>query len=131
MLRLTIGIATVVIGLLPTMYQIGFGAGLLAIMLPGLGSAANGPALAVRTPRQTRFDSMAQLGAPIGFFLANGFNSHPDAHHGLRLHHPETNHSFLYGLSPFSSAIDRCTWAVGAFQAGRNPVQATFKRAAK
>lgn len=79
---LTMGIATVLIGLLPTYLQIGLWAPvMLAIMRfcqgMGLGGEWSGASLLAgenARPGRRGFDSMwPQLGAPIGFLLANGF----------------------------------------------------------
>jgi len=79
---LTMGIATVLIGLLPTYYQIGLWAPtLLAIMRfcqgLGLGGEWSGASLLAgenSRPGHRGFDAMwPQLGAPIGFLFANGF----------------------------------------------------------
>jgi metabolite-proton symporter len=79
---LTMGVATVIIGLLPTYAQIGVWApAMLAIMRfcqgMGLGGEWSGASLlAGENARKGKrgFDSMwPQLGAPIGFALANGF----------------------------------------------------------
>ncbi|MBD3688733.1 MHS family MFS transporter [Nanchangia anserum] len=79
---LTMGIATVIIGLLPTYAQIGLWApAMLAIMRfsqgLGLGGEWSGASLLAgenSRPGKRGFDAMwPQLGAPIGFFLANGF----------------------------------------------------------
>lgn len=79
---LTMGIATFIIGLLPTYYQIGLWApALLTIMRfcqgLGLGGEWSGAALLVtETAKPGKRASAAmwpQLGAPFGFLLANGF----------------------------------------------------------
>ena len=79
---LTMGIATFVIGLLPTYQQIGlFAPAMLAILRfcqgLGLGGEWSGAALlATETAEQGRRARAAmwpQLGAPFGFILANGF----------------------------------------------------------
>lgn len=79
---LTMGIATVVIGLLPTHAQIGIWAPAMLAILRfcqglGLGGEWSGASLLAgenSRPGKRGFDSMwPQLGAPIGFFLANGF----------------------------------------------------------
>ncbi|WP_127125427.1 MFS transporter [Georgenia sp. SYP-B2076] len=79
---LTMGIATVLIGLLPTYAQIGLWApAMLAIMRfcqgLGLGGEWSGAALlATETAekgKRARAAMWPQLGAPIGFFFANGF----------------------------------------------------------
>ncbi|MFD4369217.1 MFS transporter [Rhodococcus sp. NPDC058521] len=78
---LTMGIATFVIGLLPTYHQIGIAApALLALMRfcqgLGLGGEWSGAALLATETAQKGKRAWAamwpQLGAPIGFFLANG-----------------------------------------------------------
>ncbi|MDV7084770.1 MHS family MFS transporter [Rhodococcus sp. IEGM 248] len=78
---LTMGIATFVIGLLPTYHQIGLVApALLALMRfcqgLGLGGEWSGAALLATETAQKGKRAWAamwpQLGAPIGFFLANG-----------------------------------------------------------
>ncbi|MDT2004381.1 MHS family MFS transporter [Rhodococcus opacus] len=78
---LTMGIATFVIGLLPTYHQIGIVApALLALMRfcqgLGLGGEWSGAALLATETAQKGKRAWAamwpQLGAPIGFFLANG-----------------------------------------------------------
>lgn len=79
---LTMGIATFIIGLLPTFYQIGLWApAMLTIMRfcqgLGLGGEWSGAALLVtETAKPGKRASAAmwpQLGAPFGFLLANGF----------------------------------------------------------
>jgi metabolite-proton symporter len=79
---LTMGIATVLIGLLPTYHQIGLWApAMLAIMRfcqgLGLGGEWSGAALlATETAekgKRARAAMWPQLGAPIGFLFANGF----------------------------------------------------------
>ncbi len=79
---LTMGIATVLIGMLPTYYQIGLWApAMLAVMRfcqgLGLGGEWSGASLLAgenARPGKRGFDAMwPQLGAPIGFLLANGF----------------------------------------------------------
>ncbi|MFC3997157.1 MFS transporter [Nocardiopsis sediminis] len=78
---LTMGISTVVIGLLPTYDQIHVLAPLLLALCRfgqglGLGGEWGGAALLAteNAPRDKRalFGTFPQLGAPIGFFLANG-----------------------------------------------------------
>ncbi|GAB3207735.1 MFS transporter [Marinactinospora thermotolerans] len=78
---LTMGISTVAIGLLPTHAQIGVFAPLLLAVFRfgqglGLGGEWGGAALLAteNAPRAKRalFGTFPQLGAPIGFFLANG-----------------------------------------------------------
>ncbi|MFC7326806.1 MFS transporter [Marinactinospora rubrisoli] len=78
---LTMGISTVVIGLLPVHAQIGVAAPLLLALCRfgqglGLGGEWGGAALLAteNAPRAKRalFGTFPQLGAPIGFFLANG-----------------------------------------------------------
>ena len=79
---LTMGIATFLIGLLPTYHQIGlFAPTLLAILRfcqgLGLGGEWSGAALlATETAekgKRARAAMWPQLGAPFGFILANGF----------------------------------------------------------
>lgn len=79
---LTMGIATVLIGLLPTYEAVGIAApAFLALMRfcqgLGLGGEWSGASLLAgenSRPGKRGFDSMwPQLGAPIGFLLANGF----------------------------------------------------------
>lgn len=79
---LTMGVATVIIGLLPTYEALGIAApALLALMRfcqgLGLGGEWSGASLLAgenSRPGKRGFDSMwPQLGAPIGFLLANGF----------------------------------------------------------
>ena len=79
---LTMGIATVIIGMLPTYTQIGVWApALLAVMRfcqgLGLGGEWSGASLLAgenSRPGKRGFDAMwPQLGAPFGFLLANGF----------------------------------------------------------
>jgi metabolite-proton symporter len=78
---LTMGIATVGIGLLPTYAQVGVAAPLLLALCRfgqglGLGGEWGGAALLAteNAPRAKRafYGTFPQLGAPIGFFLANG-----------------------------------------------------------
>jgi metabolite-proton symporter len=78
---LTMGISTVVIGLLPGYQQIGIVAPLLLALCRfgqglGLGGEWGGAALLAteNAPRRKRalFGTFPQLGAPIGFFFANG-----------------------------------------------------------
>ena len=79
---LTMGIATILIGLLPTYDQVGIIApALLALMRfcqgLGLGGEWSGAALLAgenaETTHRARAAMWPQLGAPFGFFLANGF----------------------------------------------------------
>lgn len=79
---LTMGIATFVIGLLPTYFQIGLWAPAMLTILRfcqglGLGGEWSGAALLVTEtakPGKRAFAAMwPQLGAPFGFLLANGF----------------------------------------------------------
>lgn len=79
---LTMGIATFLIGCLPTYYQIGFWAPTILTILRfcqglGLGGEWSGAALLAteyaEPGRRARAAMWPQLGAPIGFFLANGF----------------------------------------------------------
>lgn len=79
---LTMGIATFIIGCLPTQFQIGLWAPVLLTILRfcqglGLGGEWSGASLLATeyAPKGKRaFAGMwPQLGAPIGFFLANGF----------------------------------------------------------
>ncbi|SER56212.1 metabolite-proton symporter [Propionibacterium cyclohexanicum] len=101
---LTMGIATVLIGFLPTYAQIGvFAPALLAVMrfCQGLGLGGEWSGAALLAGENSRagkrgFDSMwPQLGAPIGFLFANGFflfltmTMHYDSTKA------STNHSFL------------------------------------
>ncbi|MEU3020459.1 MULTISPECIES: MFS transporter [unclassified Nocardiopsis] len=78
---LTMGIATIAIGLLPTYAQIGVAAPLLLALCRfgqglGLGGEWGGAALLAteNAPPGKRgfYGTFPQLGAPIGFFLANG-----------------------------------------------------------
>ncbi|GAA1080118.1 MFS transporter [Nocardiopsis metallicus] len=78
---LTMGIATIAIGLLPTYAQIGVAAPLLLALCRfgqglGLGGEWGGAALLAteNAPAGKRgfYGTFPQLGAPIGFFLANG-----------------------------------------------------------
>lgn len=78
---LTMGVATVAIGLLPTYAQIGVWAPLLLALCRfgqglGLGGEWGGAALLAteNAPADRRgfYGTFPQLGAPIGFFLANG-----------------------------------------------------------
>lgn len=101
---LTMGIATVLIGFLPTYVQIGvFAPLLLAVMrfCQGLGLGGEWSGASLLAGENSRagkrgFDSMwPQLGAPIGFLFANGFfllltmTMHYDSTKAT------TNHSFL------------------------------------
>lgn len=79
---LTMGIATVLIGLLPTYAQVGLWAPAMLAILRfcqglGLGGEWSGAALlATETAepgKRARAAMWPQLGAPIGFFFANGF----------------------------------------------------------
>lgn len=79
---LTMGIATFIIGLLPTYFQIGLWAPAMLTILRfcqglGLGGEWSGAALLVTEtakPGKRAFAAMwPQLGAPFGFLLANGF----------------------------------------------------------
>lgn len=79
---LTMGIATFIIGLLPTFYQIGLWApAMLTIMRfcqgLGLGGEWSGAALLVtetaKPGKRATAAMWPQLGAPFGFLLANGF----------------------------------------------------------
>ncbi|MBE2999380.1 MHS family MFS transporter [Nocardiopsis sp. HNM0947] len=78
---LTMGVATVAIGLLPTYAQIGVWAPLLLALCRfgqglGLGGEWGGAALLATenapAGRRGFYGTFPQLGAPIGFFLANG-----------------------------------------------------------
>lgn len=78
---LTMGLSTVIIGLLPTYEQIGFWAPVLLCLCRigqgiGLGGEWGGAALVAteNAPEGRRgwFGTFPQLGAPIGLFLANG-----------------------------------------------------------
>ncbi|PPF82173.1 MFS transporter [Subtercola sp. Z020] len=78
---LTMGIATVLIGLLPTYAQIGIAAPLLLTLFRfaqglGLGGEWSGAALLAteNAPKGKRaiYGTFPQMGAPIGFILANG-----------------------------------------------------------
>ncbi|SDQ45799.1 MFS transporter [Quadrisphaera sp. DSM 44207] len=78
---LTMGVSTVLIGVLPTYAQAGLLAPVLLCVLRfgqglGLGGEWGGAALLAteNAPpgRRARFGSFPQLGAPIGFFFANG-----------------------------------------------------------
>ncbi|WP_206540811.1 MFS transporter [Nocardiopsis potens] len=78
---LTMGVSTVLIGLLPGYAQIGVAAPLLLALCRfgqglGLGGEWGGAALLAteNAPRRKRalYGTFPQLGAPIGFFLANG-----------------------------------------------------------
>lgn len=79
---LTMGIATFLIGVLPTYYQIGIWAPLMLTVLRftqgiGLGGEWSGASLLAteyaEPGRRARAAMWPQLGAPIGFLLANGF----------------------------------------------------------
>jgi len=79
---LTMGIATFLIGLLPTYYSIGIWAPLLLTILRfcqglGLGGEWSGAALLAteyaEEGKRARAAMWPQLGAPFGFILANGF----------------------------------------------------------
>ena len=78
---LTMGIATFLIGLLPTIYQIGIWAPLMLTVFRfcqglGLGGEWSGAALlaseTARPGKRAQAAMWPQLGAPIGFMLANG-----------------------------------------------------------
>lgn len=79
---LTMGIATFLIGLLPTYYQIGLWAPAMLTILRfcqglGLGGEWSGAALLAteyaEEGKRARAAMWPQLGAPFGFILANGF----------------------------------------------------------
>lgn len=79
---LTMGIATFLIGLLPTYYQIGLWAPIMLTILRfcqglGLGGEWSGAALLAteyaEEGKRARAAMWPQLGAPFGFILANGF----------------------------------------------------------
>lgn len=79
---LTMGIATFLVGLLPTFAQIGLWAPMLLAVLRfcqglGLGGEWSGAALLAaeyaETGKRARAAMWPQLGAPFGFILANGF----------------------------------------------------------
>ena len=79
---LTMGIATFLIGLLPTFYQIGIWAPLILTILRfcqglGLGGEWSGASLLAteyaEDGKRARAAMWPQLGAPFGFILANGF----------------------------------------------------------
>lgn len=79
---LTMGIATFIIGLLPTYYQIGLWAPAMLTILRfcqglGLGGEWSGAALLVtetaKPGKRATAAMWPQLGAPFGFLLANGF----------------------------------------------------------
>ena len=79
---LTMGIATFLIGLLPTYYSIGIWAPLILTILRfcqglGLGGEWSGAALLAteyaEEGKRARAAMWPQLGAPFGFILANGF----------------------------------------------------------
>ena len=101
---LTMGIATVVIGLLPTHAQIGIWAPAMLAVLRfcqglGLGGEWSGASLLAgenSRPGHRGFDSMwPQLGAPIGFLLANGFMMLISLALGYDSTRPDTSHDFL------------------------------------
>lgn len=101
---LTMGIATVIIGLLPTYTQIGIWAPLMLAIMRfgqglGLGGEWSGAALLAgenSRPGKRGFDAMwPQLGAPIGFFLANGFFLLLTKAMGYDSAHADTSHAFL------------------------------------
>ncbi|WP_298711438.1 MFS transporter [Micrococcus sp. 2A] len=78
---LTMGIATFLIGLLPTYYQVGLWAPAMLTILRftqglGLGGEWSGAALLAteyaKEGKRAQAAMWPQLGAPIGFFLANG-----------------------------------------------------------
>ncbi|HWS50826.1 MAG TPA: MFS transporter [Microbacterium sp.] len=78
---LTMGIATFIIGLLPTFQQIGWWAALLLLILRlaqgfALGGEWSGAALVAteNAPKGKRawYGTFPQLGAPLGFIIANG-----------------------------------------------------------
>ncbi|WP_257479014.1 MFS transporter [Acidipropionibacterium jensenii] len=101
---LTMGVATVIIGMLPTYAQIGVWApAMLAIMRfcqgMGLGGEWSGASLlAGENAREGKrgFDSMwPQLGAPIGFLLANGFFLFLTVSMNYDSTSATTNHTFL------------------------------------
>ncbi|MDO4255037.1 MAG: MFS transporter [Kocuria sp.] len=79
---LTMGIATILIGLLPTYYSIGLWAPIILTILRfcqglGLGGEWSGAALLAteyaEEGKRARAAMWPQLGAPFGFILANGF----------------------------------------------------------
>ncbi|WP_047692385.1 MFS transporter [Kocuria sp. ZOR0020] len=79
---LTMGIATILIGLLPTYYSIGLWAPIMLTILRfcqglGLGGEWSGAALLAteyaEEGKRARAAMWPQLGAPFGFILANGF----------------------------------------------------------
>lgn len=101
---LTMGIATFLIGLLPTFVQIGLWAPLLLTILRfcqglGLGGEWSGAALlATETaePGRRAWAAMwPQLGAPFGFILANGFFLLLTAWFDYNSAAAEANHDFL------------------------------------
>ncbi|MDU2481472.1 MAG: MFS transporter, partial [Klebsiella sp.] len=74
---LTMGISTVVIGLLPGYESIGIVAPMLLALARfgqglGLGGEWGGAALLAPARKRALYGSFPQLGAPIGFFFANG-----------------------------------------------------------
>lgn len=101
---LTMGIATVIIGLLPTYHQIGLWAPLMLAIMRfcqglGLGGEWSGASLLAgenSRPGKRGFDAMwPQLGAPIGFLMANGFFLFLTKTMGYDSAHAATNHNFL------------------------------------
>lgn len=101
---LTMGVATVIIGLLPTYEAVGIAApAFLALMRfcqgLGLGGEWSGASLLAgenSRPGKRGFDSMwPQLGAPIGFLMANGFFLLLTAVMAYDSTTATTNHTFL------------------------------------
>lgn len=113
---LVMGIATVVIGMLPTHAQIGIWAPAMLAVLRfcqglGLGGEWSGASLLAgenSRPGRRGLDAMwPQLGAPIGFFLANGFMLLLAVAMGYDSTRPDTHHAFLaWGWRiPFLSSL--------------------------
>lgn len=101
---LIMGVATFLIGLLPTWYQIGLFAPAMLTILRfcqglGLGGEWSGAALlATETAEPGKRASAAmwpQLGAPFGFILANGFFLWLTIYFGYDSTRHELDHSFL------------------------------------
>ncbi|MGK4218170.1 MFS transporter [Kocuria indica] len=103
---LTMGIATFLIGLLPTFYQIGIWAPLILTILRfcqglGLGGEWSGASLLAteyaEEGKRARAAMWPQLGAPFGFILANGFFLLLTVvmQFGTAGHHLGTGHPFL------------------------------------
>ncbi|PPD24517.1 MAG: MFS transporter [Methylobacter sp.] len=135
---LTMGIATFLIGLLPTFLQIGLWAPVLLTVLRfcqglGLGGEWSGAALLAteyaETGKRAQAAMWPQLGAPFGFILANGFFLLLTSAFGYQSVNALPNHAFLVWGWRMPFLVSIVLVAVGLYVRTRLEETPVFARA--